>query len=492
MTDAEKAAQIVFPGHKFGIDSVEEAELLVELGVGGFCLYGGRPQEVAEFTARLQSKAKRPLLMSGDYEDGVAQQCPGATSLPSNMGIGASGSEQLAEEKGRITAIEARALGVPWVLAPVCDLATAPANPIVNTRAFGDNPALVARLGAAYLRGLRAEGAIGCLKHFPGHGDTTADSHLELPSVDADRATLDARELAPFQALASTSESVMTAHLKVPALVPEGIPYSISADPNKTLRGTLGFQGLISTDALAMQAIAANFDELEASRMALLGGADILLVPTDARGLVRRLGPAVEDSPELVAIVRAAYERLEAARAKVRSGPRPPLELVGGAKHRETAERMAESCLAWAGAPVKLPANIRYWEPESDPDEWFGATFIDMLREFGLKVEPWTPGEPPPAGERLVVGTFLNPRAYTGRIAYDEDERAEIRGRLRAVPNALVVSFGSPFVFDDLETPGLCAFGKNEASQRVAALALTGKIEVHGRMPVRLKIAARA
>src|SRR5262249_42096968 len=157
--------QLIFPGYKFGIDDPDEALMLAELGVGGFCLFGGLPDEVAEFAARLQKAAPRRLLLCADFEDGVATQVMGATALPSNMGLGAANSETLAFEKGRVTAAESRALGVDWVLAPVCDLATAPANPIVNTRAFSSEPGDAARMARAFLRGLKSQGALGCLKH---------------------------------------------------------------------------------------------------------------------------------------------------------------------------------------------------------------------------------------------------------------------------------------------------------------------------------------
>jgi beta-glucosidase-like glycosyl hydrolase len=486
MSEAEKAVQLVMPGYKFGIDDPDEALLLAEMGVGGFCLYGGLPDEVAAFASRLQARAPRPLLLNADYEDGVATQCPGGTPLPSNMGLGASNSETLAFEKGEITAAESRAMGVAWVLAPVCDLATAPSNPIVNVRSFSADPGDVARLARAYLRGLRAKGALGCLKHFPGHGETLEDSHLKLPTVRLSKEQLRARELMPFASLAPDADAVMTGHLIVPALAGEDTPYSISADVVVTLRGELGFTGLVSTDALAMQAIAANFDELDAAKRALLGGSDILLVPTDARALARDLGAAVDSDPALAAAVAAALIRLDKARAFAAAAAPPlPMSEVGGARHAERAERMAEACLAWAREPRSaLPRALAYWEPEaSDPEEWQGTAFVEALRGLGHEVSPWAEGA---KTEALVVGAFLNPRAYTGRIEYEAEERARVRSALAAAPRALVASFGSPFVFPAVGGDGLCSFSKNEPAQRALARALAGKLTVKGRMPVPL------
>lgn len=498
LSDSEKAVQLISPGFKVGLDDPDEAQALVELGVGGFCLYAGDVESVSSLTSRLQARALRPLLFNADYEDGLPQHCAGGTPLPSNMGVGASDSEDAAFEKGDITGAEARALGVHWVFAPVLDLATNPKNPIVNTRAFSDEPERVARLGRAYLRGLKKHKVLGCLKHFPGHGETFGDSHLELLSVSTPRELLEKRELSPFAALADEAGAIMTAHVQVPALEPDPkLPYSISSDVARTIRGRMKFEGLVSTDALNMRAIANNFDELDAAKRALLGGADILLVPANARELARALPEAVAADPALASAVRAAFARLEKARADAGltdSGsamPASDLSFVGGRAHMERAERLAEKCLAWAGpcgAELRAPAlagPLRYWEPDADrPDEWLGAAFVDALRALGFEVRPHDPKAPAP-DETLVAATFLAPHAYSGFIEYEESDAARISKELKARRKSVLVSFGSPFVFKALGASGLCAFSRWETSQRAAALALAGRLEVKGRMPVK-------
>lgn len=494
LSDAEKAVQLVSPGFKVGLDEPDEAAALVELGVGGFCLYGGDVESVAALTARLQGRARRPLLFNADYEDGLPTMCAGGTPLPSNMGLGASGSEDAAFEKGEITAAEARAVGVHWVLGPVCDLATNPSNPIVNIRAYSDDPETAARLGRAYLRGLKKGGALGCVKHFPGHGQTKRDSHLELPSVDAPLDVLEKRELAPFFALASEAGALMTGHLLVPALEPDPrTPYSISADVARTVRGRMKFEGLVSTDALSMGAIANGLDELEAAKRALLGGSDILLVPAKPRELAQGLAEAVGKDAALAAAVRAAFARLERARAALgltdapSAMPAADLSSVGGRAHMERAERLAERCLAWAGekqAPLSGP--VRYWEPDADgPSEWMGAPFVDALKASGVEVRPFDPKSPAP-DETLVAASFLAPSAYSGFIEYAPEDAARIAKTLSAAPRSLAVSFGSPFIFQALGVRGLCAFSRTDAAQRAAALALAGTLEVKGSMPVKL------
>ncbi|MDE2039976.1 MAG: hypothetical protein KGO96_01320 [Elusimicrobia bacterium] len=484
MEQAGLVVELIIPGHTFGVDDPQRAEELTRLGVGGFCLYGGRPEEVADFTAGLQRHAPRPLLFCADYEDGLPTQCSGGTALPSNMGLGAAGSETLAFEKGVIAGAEARALGVSWVLGPVCDLATAPANPIVNVRAFSGDPGAVARLARAYLRGLHSAGALGCLKHFPGHGETLEDSHLGLPTVRLSREQFKRREMAPFAALANSADAVMTAHLLAPSLSGPELPYSLSSDVAKTLRGELGFGGLVVTDSLAMRAVAEGFEELEAAKRALSGGSDILLVPKDPRRLARELEAAVAGDPALAAAVAAAHARLAKARAACRKAPAvPSLSSVGGPEHVERAERLAEACLSWARQPAPpLPSDFSYWEPDaSGPQEWLGEPFLEGLRASGRRPRPWEEGS---SVETLVIGSFLNPRAYAGRIGYDSRQRARLAAALKSARSATLVSFGSPFVFGDVRARGLCAFSQNEPAQRAAARALAGLISPKGRMPV--------
>ncbi|MEK7858234.1 MAG: glycoside hydrolase family 3 N-terminal domain-containing protein [Elusimicrobiota bacterium] len=491
--DLSQAAELVFPGYSFGLDDPDQAAALVELGVGGFCLYGGAPAEIAAFTAQMQSLAKRPLLFNADYEDGVFSQCPQATPLPSNMGIGASGDESLAERKGALTAKEAKALGVHWVLAPVVDLAVEPDNPIVNVRAFGSDPALVVRLARAYLKGLRSGGVLSCLKHFPGHGRTRQDSHLELARIEGSRADL-AGDMAPFRALAAEADSIMTAHLSVPAYEADGkIPFSLSAAIEPLLRRELAFDGLISTDALNMHAVSKNFPEWEAARRALFGGTDVLLVPADPKKLVYSLLGAVEKDAAVAGLAKAALARIRRAKEKAglfkdRGLPTPGgLEQVGGAAHRALADVLARGCLAWAkplAAPLAFGAKLRYLEPGLTPEEWMGQTFVAELKALGAQVLA-ADGAPGP-DETLVLGSFVRPRAYTGLICHDPDDAAAAQKLLHGAKQSVLACFGSPFVLDSFRgaQAALCAFSGHEGDQKAAAQALFGKLTVSGRLPV--------
>lgn len=463
-------ARLVFPGFTVGKQDPREAEALVRLGVGGFCLYRGTPRSVAALTRRLRRAAKRPLLICADYEEGAWVHVPGATPLPTNLGVGASGSEAVAREKGRITGREARALGVDWVLAPVLDLLSEPRNPIVNLRSFSHDPKEAARLARAYLSGLRDAGALGCLKHFPGHGSTTEDSHLDLPTVNAPRALLDRRELAPFRALASGADAVMLGHLVVPALDPSKLPFTLSAAGPRMLR-RWGFRGLIATDALDMGAIAKHWGEREAALMALRGGADVLLVPKDAAALVAELRVEAGRDAAFRRRCAQAEARLDAALRRVRS-PRPAPSVVGGAAHRREAAPLFSACAAWARPPFgPAPRRVAYYEPQAGTrGPLSGGAFIAALRSRRVGVRVARNGKAR-KGEALVAGIFVGPRAYSGRIRLDDASRARLIAALRAAPGAAAISFGSPFVLSRLppKAGALCVYSRAAAAQAAAA-----------------------
>jgi beta-glucosidase-like glycosyl hydrolase len=470
MPDGKKACQLVFPSFQFGQDDPARAEALARAGVGGFCLYKGTPSLISGFVSRLQKLAEVPLLFCADYEDGAASHCEGATALPSNMGIAASGRTELSRLKAEVTAREASALGVRWVLAPVVDLAVEPANPIVNVRSFGSDPGAVTRMARAYLAGLRRHGILGCLKHFPGHGRTVRDSHLELPIIKAGKNAL-RRDLAPFRRLVRDADSVMLGHLAVPALGSGRRPFSLSPAAARLLRGALGFDGLISTDALDMRAISKNYDGTDAALRALRAGADVLLAPKDPERLLARLpsGPLVD----------AAVSRILAAKAKAglfrdAMPRRDLLPEVGGARHAALARKLADSCLAWRGRPLTLRSR-RLVYAEAGSGELRGREFAAELRRLGASLRPASGAARP--GEVLVLGLFLRPRAYSGRIKLAPRELAAARSLARRFQEKVAVSFGSPFVLSDLPgLPGLCAFSDIPAAQGAAARALLGRI----------------
>ena len=264
---------------------------LLEQGVGGVILLGGSAEELRLRCEQLQRWAGQTLLLCADVEEGVGQRFEGASWLAPPLSLEAlhqrdpQRAERLAERYGRCTGRQARLLGLNWVLGPVCDVNNNPANPVINVRAWGETPECAGALAAAFIEGCQAEGVLACAKHFPGHGDTSCDSHLELPELPHDRERLDRIELPPFQrAIAAGVASVMTAHLRLPAL-DSAQPATLSeAVLTGLLRRELQFPGLVVTDALVMEAISQHHGSAEAAVLAFEAGADLILMPAEAQG----------------------------------------------------------------------------------------------------------------------------------------------------------------------------------------------------------------
>src|ERR1700687_227074 len=218
-------------------------------------LYRSEPFEAAQLLNRLQSDSKLPLLIAADFEVGLSNRLHGTAAFPNAMAIGATGRADYAESFGRITGLEARAVGIHWNFFPVSDVNSNPENQIINTRSFGADPQLVGEMVSAYIRGAHSSGLLTTAKHFPGHGDTATDSHLGVAQVTGDRARLDSVELPPFRkAIAAGVDSVMVAHVTVPAL--DSTPNTVATVSPQIVAGLLRhdmqFKGIIVTDALDM------------------------------------------------------------------------------------------------------------------------------------------------------------------------------------------------------------------------------------------------
>ena len=483
----KKLARLIFPGFRFGAADPDRALKLVELGVGGFCFYGGKAAEVFETARLLRAASETPLLIASDYQNGAGQWVSGATELPSNMAIGASGSEALARRKGEITALEARALGVDWVFAPVVDLCSRPSNPIVNVRAFGADPNLVSALAGAYVSGISSQGALSCLKHFPGHGDTGTDSHLELPSVEKNLQAMEGSDLRPFAALARQADSIMAGHLMLPELDPAN-PASLSKEIlTALLRKKIKYGGVVLTDALEMKAVSADG---QAGVKAFLAGADVLLVPDDPFALHEALARAFNDGLITAAAVDQALARQDLLVRKLspfRSEP-GPAGTLRCAEHLAFNAEAAPACLAWAFGGdnfiVKPGETVGYFEPLTSSGNWRGGAFAGELARLGARVEPYQPG----CGMRLAAGCFSRPRAGSGTINLTEEEKAALNSAIAGAADSAVLAFGSPFVLNGLRpTAGLCAFCSLDEFQRAAARAIFGK-PASGSMPVNIEV----
>ncbi|MEG4271895.1 MULTISPECIES: glycoside hydrolase family 3 N-terminal domain-containing protein [unclassified Microcoleus] len=334
---------------------------LEKLGVGGVILVGGSAAELAIRSHQLQSWAKFPLLLAADIEEGVGQRFAGATWFGPPMAIAevarqdAGKADRYAEQMGAVTAIEARAIGLNWILAPVVDVNNNPDNPVINVRAFGETPEIVGKLAAAFIRGAGPHPVLTTAKHFPGHGDTAVDSHLELPVLPHSPARLAQIELPSFvEAMAAGVDAVMSAHLLIPAWDAE-FPATLSRKILiGKLREELGFEGLIVTDALVMGAIANKYGANEAAVLAAEAGADVLLMPLDPEGAILAVCEAVTQGRISLSQIKESVKRIWKAKIKVglpiSDHPQPPLA-KGGSKNLQSIDSIDSIDLSLLATP---------------------------------------------------------------------------------------------------------------------------------------------
>lgn len=470
-----KINRLVHPGFWFGKTAPEDALKLARLGVGGFCLYGGTRKQVAELTRALREASPlKKILISADYEDGLGRWLPDAELLPSNLALGAANEEDLAFEKGLLTARQAKSLGVDWVFAPVLDLADCPQNPIVNTRSFGADPQLVSRLAGAFIKGLAQGGALNSIKHFPGHGNTSTDSHMAMPTVPSLAEHLQTHEFVPFKNLLPLADSVMVGHLLVPAL-DEKSPASLSATIiSGLLKTKLGYKGCVVTDALCMKALG---DEKQAALAAFQAGAHILLVPENPFELLEFLHQVPLDKTLLDKAERQQDSLCE--RADII--PAQPEETAF--QPTDFAARTVPKALTWLGPKVSLKPGQAVQVVEVGNDENLSSEpFINALRQGGVTVVK--PGE---RADKLVVLCWRRYQAFKGKIALDPAEIARVKTALKHYPAHLLIALANPWAAKQLNAQStLFTFSPAPSFQRAAAECLLGKFEPQGHLPVTL------
>ncbi|MGH7501061.1 MAG: glycoside hydrolase family 3 N-terminal domain-containing protein [Longimicrobiales bacterium] len=525
----DKIGQLLFPrvsGSYMAEGSPEYERVRVwiqDLGIGGLIETLGPPLEAAVKLNMLQELADVPLLITADMEDGPGQllnggavmpyglQNGGGTRFPPAMGMGAIGDDALAYEMGRITALEARAIGIHMNFAPVVDVNNNPNNPIINTRSYGADPHMVARMAAAAMRGMQENGLLATAKHFPGHGDTETDSHLDLPVIGVDRTRADSIELLPYRVLIDAGiAGVMSAHIAFPAISGDSVPATLNPDLlGSLLRDRLGFDDLILTDALDMGAIIRNYGATEAPILALEAGADLLLqpFPDDMPGVIDAIAAAVQSSRLDEARIDASVRRI--LEAKARAGlhlartvdvSRIPA-IVGSPEHVAIAERAADRSITLArDRNAFLPLRDRdlavvLYRDASEP--LAGRTFIAGLDSINqiLSTTVLDPSLDPRGFEAakqsfleadiVVFALFIRAGAYRGSLAVPDSLAALIEETARDRP-VIVVSFGNPYLLEQLPGPGtvLLAWGPWDVQQAAAARALQGESDIAARLPI--------
>ena len=475
-----------------------DLQRLLEQGVGGVILLGGSAAELQQRTQRLQAWATQPLLLCADVEEGVGQRFEGASWLVPPLALGRLHQKHpalalaLAERYGRCTGDQARRCGLNWVLGPVCDVNNNPANPVINVRAWGEDPETAGLLAAAFQSGLRMAGVLGCAKHFPGHGDTSSDSHLDLPMLPHNRERLDAIELPPFRKLIGAGvDAVMTAHLLLPELDPQQPATLSEAVLTDLLRRDLGFDGMVVTDALVMEAIAARHGAAEAAVLAFAAGADLILMPADAFAAIDGLVGALSSGRIPIQRLEDAIRRRRSALEHVSAGDESDGPLVTAAE-LALEEQLVESSLIRLSPREISPATglnlIRVDGVLPCPPLDSNAPAITQPQAHGFRpvlihgqgVSPWQDeSESPLALERLGDGPvllqlFLRGNPFRGDRDSREPWRAAVLQLQRLKRLAGLLIYGSPYLWEELQpllnstVPALYSPGQMPVAQRLA------------------------
>lgn len=482
------------------------------LHVGGMLISVGSPLDVAAKLNRLQERSRLPLLIGSDLEAGTAIRLNGGTPFPPNMGVAATGSDSDAYEIGRITALEGRAVGIHLAFAPVADVNNNPANPIINVRSFGEDPHSVGRLVAAEIRGLQEHGMLATAKHFPGHGDTGTDSHIALPVLTTDWRRLDSVELVPFRsAIAAGVTGIMSAHIAMPG-IDGGLMRPGTVAPNimtGVLRDSLGFHGLVITDALNMGGVG-NVYGTEAAVRAFVAGADILLQPADPGAAIDAMVAAVgRREISLERLNRSVRRVIELKRQLGLFGRRTvPLDtipsIVGRAEFRELARQMASRSIVLVkdvngtvhGLRRSRPsiAMVTYGEEENRS---VGTTLASELRARGFPVSLFKlwPASGPASydsasaslarGQLPLFAVSDKPVAQRGTLGIPLPVLDLIAATARARPTILV-SLGNPYLIADLPEVGsyLIGWRSNSVTEQAVGRALAGVTSITGRLPI--------
>jgi beta-N-acetylhexosaminidase len=511
----QDAAQLVMP--RIDGESLNDPRYLLQLqglvkeGIGGFILFGGSVDRAPQQLRELQAISEIPLLISSDVERGLGQQLAGGTRFPSQRAVASAINRrskkdiELLDRMLDAVRMETRAAGIHAVFSPVVDVNNNRDNPIICTRAFGDEPSVVEWFGTRYIKRIQKQSGKGridllaCAKHFPGHGDTDQDSHSVLPVIRADKPRLNRVELPPFrQAVKDGVGMVMVAHLLVPALDPEKPSTFSKKTVTALLREGMEFDGLIVSDALDMGALAGSYSQEEIAVRAVEAGMDILLHPADARVSIGAVVDAVEQGRLTRVRITESVERIMKAKVQLglfdKSGR--PASRIDYQKHGRIAKELARKAVRTVSGDKKLfpfpeRAGIACFILDDDNNPESGNAFIHAMRgRFrNVSVLVLTPGSELPesfvldcirAAEYVVIALYSRISASKGRSGITDKLSEKARGVLRASrevkATTVCISFDSPYILDQFTDADarVAAYDRMDDIQIAAAELLAG------------------
>ncbi len=520
MTLYEKCAQMIMPAvyrNMFvpGSDDYKKIAVLVkEQKVGGLILYQGELVEQAKFINDMQRIADIPLLIASDFERGLGTRIDDATEFPHAMALGSANNVTYAYEMGKAISIESRLLGVHWNFAPVADINNNPLNPIINIRAFSENKYEVAKFIKAFINGAKEERTLTTVKHFPGHGNTTIDSHRDLPRINGSKEFLLTNELYPFiKAIESKVHSVMVGHLDVPSLEPiKGIPATLSISiVDHLLKKELGFDGLIITDAMIMEAITKYYSTEEAIILAVNAGNDVILTPPDDETAITALSLAIYSGKISINRIDESVRKILAAKRwlRIEQNRYSDIERIKQSVtikgHKNLAKEIAENSITLLKNDDNLlPLNLKEYKNincvtltdgmGSEKANYFQNIFeyrvgeinSALLTKKSNRAEYNKLLKEVKDSDLIILSTFLDVKTYQGPINLAAEQTDFIASVLRSGVPTVLISFKNPYLlylFPEASTY-LNSFSHSRVSQRAMLRAILGEIDIKGTLPI--------
>ncbi len=502
-----------------------------DLRVGGFIVVNrivrgsvqsAEPYAMATFLNRMQKMSKTPLIVASDFERGASMRVNGTVKFPHAMAYAAAGDPASTRWLASFTAKEAQALGVHWILVPDSDVNNNPDNPIINIRSYGEDPRVVSQHVRAFVEGAHADAKLRVMtaaKHFPGHGDTAIDSHMGLPRLDVTRDRLEHVELIPFrEAIAAGTDSIMSAHIALPALDPSGVPATISKPVlTNLLREEMGFKGIIVTDAMDMQALTRQFSSGEVAVRAIEAGVDVLLMPTNPDDTIRAILAAIKSKRLTRHRIEESAMKILAAKVRVGLARKRmvDLEAINDAIDSPEAEQQAQSVADRAvtlvrnhpgSVPIAAPENTCFVVLAESRYSRHGSVMIEEVRRRSpnslvIALEPAAPDavidqtiQKTTACGQVVVAAFASVAAYRGSVSLAGSFPRLVEGLTNGPAPVTLVALGNPYLLRSFPKVAayLTTFSTVPVSEIAAVKALFGDIPIQGKLPVTIPGLAKA
>ncbi|HFK5555153.1 glycoside hydrolase family 3 protein [Elizabethkingia anophelis] len=466
--------------------------------IGGIILMQDNAAQEIELVNEFQESSRVPLLIGMDAEWGLYQRIAAAHKFPWAITLGAIQDDKLVYEMASKIASDAKRMGVNWDFAPVVDVNTNPSNPIIGNRSFGSDVQNVIRKGLAYSNGLQDNGVLAAIKHFPGHGDTDKDSHMDLPVVKHNIDRLNNTELAPFKALMDKNVGgVMVAHLYVPALetksgIPASVSYSIITD---LLKKKFGYKGLIITDALNMGAVASRYKAGELDKKAFAAGNDIMLFSQGVSEGKKLIQQAIDSGEIPQSRIEESVKKILLTKYYLGLPNFKKISTnninsdLNNESHAQLSEKLYANALTLLKndqqlLPLQKNETVYYVPLEEAPYKTFAS---ELGNNINLIVKKANEISSIPSGAKVIVGFHKDNSTAYKPYKISAASKA-VLSKLSGNTKVILDVFGSPYALMDIDIQNipavLVSYENNEYSQKAAAKAFTGQTKINGRLPV--------